>query len=81
LIARLDQSRITRIDALKIDVEGAEDLALVPFLGDAPPGLLPGIVLIEDPRGYWRTDMFALLAQHGYTVFARSRHNLALRRG
>ena len=81
LLAILDEAGVTTIDALKIDVEGAEDLALVPFLRDAPSGLLPGMVLIEDTRGYWRTNVFALLAQHGYTAFARSRHNVALRRG
>ena len=81
LLAILDDAGFTTIDALKIDVEGAEDLALVPFLRDAPSGLLPGVVLIEDTSGQWRTDVFALLAQHGYTVFARSRQNVALRRG
>ena len=81
LLQILNDAGISEIDALKIDIEGAEDLALVPFLRDAPESLFPAVVLIEDTRGFWRTDVFALLAQHGYTVFARSRHNLALRRG
>jgi FkbM family methyltransferase len=81
LLAILADAGITMIDALKIDVEGAEDLALVPFLRECPSGLLPDLVLIEDTSGAWRTDLFAMLAQHGYTVLARSRHNLALRRG
>ena len=81
LLAILNDAGVTAIDALKIDVEAAEDLVLVPFLRDAPASLLPRLVLIEDTSGYWRTDVFALLAQHGYTVFARSRHNLALRHG
>ena len=38
------------------------------------------VVLIEDTRGYWRTNVFTLLEQRGYTAFARSRHNVALRR-
>lgn len=51
-------------------------------LGSHAPGRLePGAVLIEDTSGQWRTDLFALLARHGYTVFARSRQNVALRRG
>ena len=41
LLAILDEAGITTIDALKIDVEGAEDLALVPFLRDAPPACCP----------------------------------------
>ena len=81
LTAILADAGITRIDALKIDVEGAEDLVFVPFLRDAPETLLPTLILIEDTRGYWRTNVFTLLEQHGYTAFARSRHNVALRRG
>jgi hypothetical protein len=38
------------------------------------------LILIEDTRALWQTDVFALLEQHGYTVVARSRHNVALRR-
>ena len=43
--------------------------------------LLPLLLLIEDTRGFWQTDVFALLEQHGYTAFARSKQNVALRRG
>jgi methyltransferase FkbM-like protein len=80
LLAVLAEAAVTTIDALKIDVEGVEDLVLGPFLRDAPPDLLPALVLIEDTRGYWRTNVFTLLEQRGYTAFARSRHNVALRR-
>jgi hypothetical protein len=44
-----------------------------PFVSRAPGG--------ARARGDRRTGVFALLAQRGYTVFARSRHDLALRRG
>ena len=67
------------IDALKIDVEGAEDIVLAPFLRDAPASLLPRLILIEDTRGMWSVDLFALLAARGYTVQERSRQNVALR--
>jgi FkbM family methyltransferase len=80
LTAALAEARVTAIDALKIDVEGAEDLVLVPFLRDAPEHRLPALVLIEDTRGFWQTDVFALLEQRGYTAFARSKQNVALRR-
>ena len=56
-------------------------LVLGPFLREAAPDLLPGMVLIEDTRGQWRTNVFALLEARGYTVVARSRQNVALRRG
>ena len=80
LVSVLRDAGIASIDALKIDVEGAEDVVLVPFLRDAPRELLPGLVLIEDTRGFWQTDVFALLERHGYTVVARNRQNVAYRR-
>ena len=80
LVSVLREAGIASIDALKIDVEGAEDIVLVPFLRDAPRELLPELVLIEDTRGFWQTDVFALLEQHGYTVVARNRQNVAYRR-
>jgi FkbM family methyltransferase len=81
LLAILREAGVTSIDALKIDVEGAEDLALAPFLREAPQELLPKLVLIEDTRGQWRVDVFALLEQRGYTAFRHSRQNVAFRRG
>src|SRR5436305_1740507 len=36
LLAVVREAGLVGIDALKIDVEGAEDLVLVPFLRDAP---------------------------------------------
>ena len=80
LVAILAERKVARISALKIDVEGAEDVVLVPFLRDAPRALLPEVVLIEDTRGLWQTDVFALLEQHGYTAVARNRQNVAYRR-
>ena len=41
--------------------------------------LLPRLILIEDTRGMWGVDLFALLAGRGYTAAERSRQNVALR--
>ena len=79
LLAVLREAGIERVDALKIDVEGAEDIVLVPFLRDAPQSLLPLLLLIEDTRGMWSVDLFALLEGRGYTVQDRNRQNVALR--
>src|SRR5215213_7695519 len=81
LTAVLAEAGIVSIDALKIDVEGAEDIVLAPFLRDAPQSLLPRLILIEDTRGFWSIDLFALLSGRGYTVRERSRQNVALRLG
>jgi len=48
LTAMLKLAGISSIDAIKIDIEGAEHLALAPFLREAPEPLLPRLVLIED---------------------------------
>jgi FkbM family methyltransferase len=79
LLAVLSEAGITAVDALKIDVEGAEDIVLGPFLRDAPQALLPRLILVEDTRGMWGIDLFALLAGRGYTELQRSRQNVALR--
>jgi len=79
LIDALKEAGIETVDALKIDVEGAEDIVLAPFLREAPQTLLPRLILIEDTRGMWSVDLFALLAARGYTEQERSRQNVALR--
>ncbi len=76
----LTEQKIDRIDALKIDVEGAEDRVLAPFFRDAPAGRWPRLILIEDSSREWTVDLFALLAEKGYRVDARSAQNVMLRR-
>jgi FkbM family methyltransferase len=75
----ISEAGLMEIDALKIDVEGAEDIVLASFLRDAPASLLPRLILIEDTRGVWTIDLFALLAERGYTEVERSRQNVALK--
>ncbi len=80
LLTVVTQAGMTGIDALKIDVEGAEDKVLVPFFRDAPPTLWPRLVVIEDSSAEWSTDLFALLKAKGYAVSSRSKQNVMLRR-
>ena len=80
LLAVLAERGYQTIDALKIDVEGAEDVALAPFLHDAPDALLPRLVIIEDSHDGWRIDLFGLFSERGYGVLARSRQNVILQR-
>lgn len=80
LLAVLRDEHIDRIDALKIDVEGMEDLVLAPFFRDAPQALWPRMILIEDSAHEWRVDLFALFAEKGYRVAVRSKQNVVLRR-
>ena len=64
------------IDAIKLDVEGAEDLILEPFLRAAPKSLHPTLILVENGTDQWQIDLSALLEGHGYRRIAATRLNL-----
>jgi FkbM family methyltransferase len=80
LLQLLHGGGIDAIHAIKIDVEGAEDVVLAPFFRDAPKSMWPRLVLLEDARSAWTVDLFSLLASLGYIVVSRTRLNVMLRR-
>ena len=80
LLALVENEGYDRIDAVKLDVEGAEDLILEPFLRDAPEALWPGFIIIEDSRRRWQSDLAGLLARSGYRMVAQTRLNLVFER-
>ncbi|MEM9736095.1 MAG: FkbM family methyltransferase [Pseudomonadota bacterium] len=73
----IDEAGWPRIDALKIDIEGAEEPVLAAFFKSAPPALWPRMVLIEAHRGA-ETRALALLRSEGYIVAQRTRLNAIL---
>jgi len=80
LLGVLDGEGVDAVDALKIDVEGLEDVILAPFFRDAPPPLWPRLVIIEDSRLSWKVDLMSVMQRCGYELVALSRHkNLMLR--
>lgn len=84
LLRIAEEEGLTHIDALKLDVEGAEDLILVPFLRDAPERLLPRIVIIEHGMEHggagWQVDCVEALKHRGYAIVATTRLNHVLER-
>ncbi|GAB5511033.1 MAG: FkbM family methyltransferase [Hyphomicrobiales bacterium] len=80
LATLLADRELPRVDALKIDVEGAEDLILVPFFDTAPKALWPTLVIIENSPESWHTDCIALMHAKGYTSVAETRLNIVLTR-
>jgi FkbM family methyltransferase len=66
-----------RIDAIKLDVEGAEDLIFEPFLRDAPRALWPRLLLMEHSHGKWAVDLPRILADSGYRETLRTHQNVA----
>jgi FkbM family methyltransferase len=77
----LEEAGITNVDALKIDIEGFEDRALVPFFSDAPQALWPRAVVIEHlSRNEWQQDCIADMISRGYREAGRTRSNTFLLR-
>ena len=68
------------VDAIKLDVEGSEDLILETFLANAPAHLLPRILILENGIGRWQIDLAQLLESNGYHLAARTRQNLIFER-
>lgn len=77
LLAILRDAGIERIDALKIDIEGHEDEALVPFLAGAPEALLPRRIVVEfaDIGGEDYPGCRRELSARGYRLVGRTRNN------
>ncbi len=80
LLSLIREENLPRIDALKLDVEGAEDLILEPFFRDAPEYLLPDIILVEDSGDRWQVDLLSILREKGYQQVMKTRLNLIFKR-
>ena len=78
----LDEAGVSRVDALKIDVEGFEDRVLTGFFGEAPKSLWPRAVVIEHlSKNEWQQDCIADMIARGYVETGRTRSNTLLVRG
>jgi FkbM family methyltransferase len=75
LLDVIQEAGITRIDVLKIDIEGAEDAALRPFLETADAALLPRRIIVENSESLWTSDLVAALEARGYWRRLRTRLN------
>jgi len=71
---------VPRIDILKIDVEGAEPLALGPFFQAAPPALWPRWLIMERSDPIWDADFLPGLLARGYAIHETTRANYILAR-
>ncbi|HSM20259.1 MAG TPA: FkbM family methyltransferase [Hyphomicrobiales bacterium] len=80
LLTLAREEGLERIDAVKIDIEGAEDLVLAPFFAEAPESLWPKLIIMENERGRWRVDCVELCLENGYRLTATTRNNVILER-
>jgi FkbM family methyltransferase len=77
----LQEAGVSKVDALKIDVEGFEDRVLIGFFKDAPQALWPRAVAIEHlSRNEWLDDCIADMLARGYVEAGRTRSNTLLLR-
>ena len=73
---------VAQVDVLKIDIEGNEDKALVPFFASAPESLYPKAIIIEVCHDHlWQSPLHEVFAEKGYTLAKRNKANLMLKRG
>lgn len=82
LLDILASNDVKEIGALKIDIEGFEDQALLPFFAEAPDSLLPACVVIESCHdGDWKNDLMKAFHSKGYKIFRQTRSNHIFKRG
>ncbi|QDZ02683.1 FkbM family methyltransferase [Nitratireductor mangrovi] len=81
LAAVAREEGLERIDLLKVDVEGFEDQALLPFFEEADGTLWPKAILIETVlANLWEKDCLSVLADKGYVRRAETAENVLLER-
>jgi FkbM family methyltransferase len=80
LIKILKKNNINRIDCLKIDVEGHEHLALLPFFKSAKKSLFPNHIVIEHTSNSVQIfkDLMKFLSTIGYKIILKTRSNYCL---
>lgn len=76
LASIVEEAGLRRIEGLKIDIEGHEDRALVPFLDGCAIDLLPARIVIEKAGAdVDYAGCTAAFARHGYRLAGRTRNN------
>ena len=78
LIDFIKDEKIENISAIKIDVEGNEESVIIPFIENANKKLLPLIIIIENNKNSWKTDLIKLLEENGYLIKKKTRMNYIL---
>ncbi len=79
LLDELNRLGVERVDILKIDVEGFEDRALLPFFETAPKSLWPHHILMEiEHRAYWELDLVVEMKSKGYALISQNGLNCHL---
>jgi FkbM family methyltransferase len=75
LLSIVQKYQLQKIAALKIDIEGAEDKALIPFFSEAPKLLYPRLLILENSPSDWQEDLPGALKAAGYRLLQTTRMN------
>lgn len=75
-----EDEALDHIDAMKLDVEGAEDLILNRFFADAREDLWPKLIIVERGEERWSSDLLGMLETKGYRRIGETRNNHLLER-
>jgi FkbM family methyltransferase len=79
LAAVITAQRLERVDALKVDIEGFEDRALLPMVRTLPRALWPKRIMIEHRHSHlWREDCIGALCAVGYGKVWAGEHDVML---
>jgi len=71
----------SRVDFLKVDIEGFEDRAIEPLLADLPERKWPRLIFFEHKHsGLWKTDITAHLLNSGYKLIKEYGRNALFER-
>lgn len=80
LLDIIQEQGIQKINGMKIDVDGMEDRALLPFFESAPESLWPGCLVIEHcHQPEWETDIISYMLGRGYVQAGKTRANTVLK--
>ena len=77
LLTLVREEGYDRLDAIKLDIEGAEDLALEPYLREAPRALWPRLIIMEFTLLVSAQELEAHLRDLGYHEILRTSENVA----
>lgn len=76
----LAENGLARCDVLKIDVEGYEYQALMPYLSATPVESWPRLLVVENNHraSQWEGDLISEFLRNGYRIALRTRGNIVL---
>jgi FkbM family methyltransferase len=78
LLSIVADAGLRAIDAMKMDIEGAERAALAAFFANAPAGLRPRFLILEVSHEAAESSALAVCVEAGYAVRLKTRMNAVL---